>query len=142
MVRTQGDIKLFILPGGVEVQYVGGQPIMDSGLENAVLIYLFTERGWALNKIRPINEQIGSDFLAECRKPITISQIRRIEIAAESALKSFGAVGGAIRDLSAKMVSGNQIFLSFVVDPPGSNPTEIELSGFGANWRMQAQEAD
>lgn len=142
MIRTQGDTKIFMLPGGIEIIYDGGQPIMDSGLENSVLIYLFTERGWPMNKILPLSEQIGSDFISECRKSINITQLRKIEIVATQALKPFETIGfGKIRDLSVKMITGNQIFLSFVVDPPGANAIEIQLSGYGANWKMQAEAA-
>lgn len=139
MIRTQGDTKIFMLPGGIEIIYDGGQPIMDSGLENAALIYLFTERGWPMNNLLPLSQQIGSDFLSECRKSINITQLRQIEIAATAALKPFQTIGfGKVRDLSVRMITGNQIYLSFVVDPPGANATEIQLSGFGANWKMQS----
>lgn len=142
MIRTQGDPKIFMLPGGIEIIYTGGQPIMDSGLENLVLIYLFTERGWPMNKLLPISEQIGSDYLAECRKPINITQIRKIEIAAGSALAPIENNNvGKISDLSVKMKSGNQIFLSFIISPPGADPEQIQLSGFGNNWEMQKEAA-
>ena len=142
MIRTQGDVKIFMLPGGIEIIYEGGQPIMDSGLENMILILLFTERGWPMNKLLPISEQIGSDYLAECRKPINIGQIRKIEIAAGAALAPIENNGvGKISDLSVRMISGSQIFLSFIVNPPGANPEQIQLSGFGNNWQMQKEAA-
>lgn len=142
MIRTQGDVKIFMLPGGIEIIYDAGQPIMDSGLQNYILILLFTEPGWPMNKLLPLSEQIGSDYLAECRKPITITQIRKIEISATDALKPVSDNNiGIIKDLSVKMRSGNQIFLSFVIDPPGADPIQIELSGYGNNWKIQSEAA-
>ena len=141
MIRTQGDVKIFILPGGIEIVYSGGQPVMDSGLENMVLIYLFTENGWPMNKILPLSQHIGSDFLTETRKPINITQLRKIEIAANEALKPIEANKiGTISDLSVKMITGSQIFLRFAVNPPGVNAIQIELSGYGNNWKMQRDE--
>lgn len=142
MIRTQGDVKIFMLPGGMEIIYSGGQPLMDSGLENIVLIYLFTEPGWPMNKILPLSEQIGSDFLLECRKPINITQIRKIEISAEAALAPIQDNGiGEISDLSVKMVSGVKIFLEFTISPPGATPEQIQLSGYGNNWAIQKEAA-
>lgn len=140
VIRTQGDCKIFMLPGGIEIRYISGQPLMDTGLENSVLIYLFTEKGWPMNKLRQPSERIGSDFLSECRKPITINQIRNIEVAAEAALKPISDIGlGTISGLTARMKTGNQIFLSFTVNPPGTDAQTFLLSGFANNWIIQKE---
>ena len=142
MIRTQGDVKIFMLPGGIEIVYAGGQPIMDSGLENMVLILLFTEKGWSMNKILPLSQQIGSDYLEECRKPITVTQLRKIEIAAEAALLPISDNNiGTITDLFVKMITGSQIYLKFIVNPPGADPVQIGLSGYGNNWTLQKEAA-
>ena len=142
MIRTQGDPKIFMLPGGIEIIYAGGQPIMDNGLENMILILLFTERGWSMNKILPLSQQIGSDYLEETRKSITVTQLRKIEIAAEAALLPISDNNiGTITGLSVKMVTGSQIYLSFTINPPGKNPVQIELSGYGNNWQLQKEAA-
>lgn len=137
-IRTQGDVKIFLLPSGHEIIYQSGQPVMDSGLENSVIIYLFTEKGWALNKILPVEKQIGSGFLEACRQPITIDQIREIEIEAEAALSPFDTLGfGKVIDLSVRMKTGSQIFLTLDIEKPGGDQESFELSGYAENWRMQ-----
>lgn len=141
-LRTQGDPKIYMLPNGIEIRYSGGNPVFDSGLENMILILLFTESGWPMNKVLPLSEQIGSDYLAECRKPITVDQLRNIEIAATDALEPIEEQKiGTISDLSVKMISGNQIFLSFLANPPGATPQEFRISGFARNWEIQKEAA-
>lgn len=141
-VRTQGDVKIYLLPSGVEIKYCGGQPIMDSGLENTVLILLFTERGWPMNKLREQSKQIGSDYLAECRKPINIEQIKVIRMAVIAALKPMEDSGLAkITDVEVKMKTGYQIYTTFNIVQPGTSAKQIAISGYGDNWTMQAEEA-
>lgn len=89
---TQGDPRLILDADGSRLQFSGGQPLMDAGLENLVLIALFTSPGWCGNSLLDI--PIGSDFEAECNKPITLSQLNRIRNAAERAVRS-KAFGGA-----------------------------------------------
>jgi len=137
-IRTQGDAKIYLLPSGHEIIYTSGQPEMDSGLANSIIIYLFTEKGWALNNILPEDQQIGSGFLEACRQPITIDQIREIEIEAEAALAPVDNLGyGKIVDLSVRMKTGHQIYLTFSIDPPGGDRASFELSGYAENWRLQ-----
>jgi len=140
--RTQGDPKIYMLPNGIEIRYQGGQPIMDGGLENMVLILLFTEKGWPMNKVLHLSEQIVSDYLSECRKPITITQIRNIEVSAEDALKPIENNGiGTITGLSVRMSSGNIVNLTFIVNPPSGNTQVFNISGFGRNWELQKEAA-
>jgi phage gp46-like protein len=41
-----GDPKLFETGIGADLSIIGGQPVMDDGLENAVYLSLFTPPGW------------------------------------------------------------------------------------------------
>jgi phage gp46-like protein len=43
---TDGDPKLFETGSGEDLSIVGGQSVMDEGLENAVYLSLFTPPGW------------------------------------------------------------------------------------------------
>ena len=59
----QGDPKIILTENGATLKFVGGQPVMDRGLENFALISLLTKTGWAGNFfIRAEADKIGSDF--------------------------------------------------------------------------------
>jgi len=83
-----GDPRLLLTPAGADLQIAGGQPLMDPGLENQVLISLFTGEGWCGNQFLPPLSRIGSDFELTCRGPITLTRLADIANAAERALKS------------------------------------------------------
>jgi phage gp46-like protein len=74
--KFQGDPKIFITNDGAEMDFTGGQPIMDGGLENAVNISLLSEEGWFGNLlIDDPNQHVGSRVLEEFRKSITLTQL-------------------------------------------------------------------
>lgn len=78
------DPRLILTADGSHLQFVGGQPLMDDGLENLALICLFTSPGWCGNRF--IKSPIGSDFEAACNQPITRQALNDIRNAAERAL--------------------------------------------------------
>lgn len=95
-----GDVALVPTPDGGFIEYVGGQPRMDAGgLENAVSISYFTDRGWpgnALDKNQPA-KQIGSDFEEAIRVgAITAQKLINIERAGAEALQWMIDVGIAV----------------------------------------------
>ena len=69
----QGDPRLFLDSDGSFLKFTGGQPVMDRGLENIVLISLFTRPGWPGNVLfQDENQKIGSDFLDIANQSITL----------------------------------------------------------------------
>ena len=60
--RFQGDVAVSITEDGAKMKFINGQPVMDQGLENAVLISLFTKKGYFENRGRQ-----GSKTLCPCR---------------------------------------------------------------------------
>ena len=48
-----GDPKLILTQNGATLQYLGGQPVLDRGVENQATIALFTAPGWCGNKFLP-----------------------------------------------------------------------------------------
>lgn len=100
----QGDPRLVLGPDGSKLVFRGGQPVMDMGLENAVLIALFTSNGWCGNSL--LRNGIGSDFEEKCNQPITRKSLNEIRDAAERALRAdiFGKV-----QVVVKNISGNRI---------------------------------
>lgn len=92
------DLRLILGPDGSRLQFSGGEPLYDRGLENMVLISLFTGPGWCGNSL--LSTPIGSDFEIACNQPITRSALNQIRNAAERALsaKVFGRVSVGVRN--------------------------------------------
>lgn len=78
------DPRIILGPDGARLQFTGGQPLLDHGLENLVLISLFTTPGWVGNRF--LNTAVGSDFEEACNQPITRQSLNLIRQAAERAL--------------------------------------------------------
>ena len=86
--RFSGDPRILIGSNGADLDYEGGQPIMDAGLENQALISLFTREGWCGNAYLPTAEQIGSDFEEAATRALNLQTLTDIQNAAERALAS------------------------------------------------------
>ena len=87
--RYSGDPRMLIGVQGADLDYEGGQPIMDQGLENQALLSLFTAEGWCGNLFLPPASRIGSDFEDTCHAPLTLTSLTAdIPNSAQRALKS------------------------------------------------------
>jgi hypothetical protein len=75
MDRYSGDPRIIIGKNGWTLDYEGGQPIMDQGIENEALQRLLTRKGWCGNLFLYPASQIGSDFLDVCEAPITLQSV-------------------------------------------------------------------
>lgn len=129
---TQGDPRLILTANGSTLQFVGGQPLMDRGLENMALISLFTGPGWCGNQLIPT--PIGSTFEYECDQPITRQQLNRIRNAAEIALDSplFGGVTATVRN-----PTGHRLEITILIRRTGA---ALQLSKEGGAWGYQTIE--
>ncbi len=136
--RTQGDPKINIDEDGADLVFRGGQPIMDSGLENAVLISLFSGAQWFGNAFSLPSSRIESRFYPLSLKPITVSRLAELERAAKADLKGLVSAG-AIADpfVRASNPSGDQILVEITISPPGAEAETILLSRYGGNWSVQ-----
>lgn len=132
-MNTQGDPRLILTANGSSLQFTGGQPIMDTGLENLALISLFTGPGWVGNQL--LVTGIGSDFEAACNQPITRQALNDIRDAAKRALndQAFGDV-----QVSVSNPVGHRLEINIRIAPPGENPQAIQLNRNGENWTFQA----
>jgi hypothetical protein len=84
-----GDVKLFLTRDGSDILLNGGQPVMEQGIENLLLISLFTRRGWVGNIFHADENQIGSGFEDACDEGVvTLELLKLIANAAERALSS------------------------------------------------------
>lgn len=129
------DPRLILTPDGSSLHFIGGQPLMDAGLENLVLISLFTNEGWCGNAF--MKSSIGSGFEAACNQPLTRQALNDIRNAAQSALQdpALGAVAVTVSN-----PTGHQLRVRIVIQPPASNPQELTLVRNGANWTSQGQD--
>ena len=83
-----GDPKLYIGENGGYLYFKSGQPYMEQGYANVVVISLFTRRDWCGNVLQP--EAIGSDFEEALGLPISFQTLNLIRDAAEKALQDAG----------------------------------------------------
>lgn len=88
-----GDPRIVITPDGSDFDYIGGQPVMDQGVENLALLSILTEdidpvsgKPWCGNVFFPDAQKVGSSFVRQARQPLTLKQLRVIEQAGEDAL--------------------------------------------------------
>ena len=130
---TQGDPRIILTASGSRLQFTGGQPLMDRGLENLALISLFTSPGWAGNLL--VKSAIGSDFENVCNQPITRQALNDIRNAAERALNNpaFGRIAVTVSN-----PAGYRLEIYIRIEPPGENPQTIQLTRNGENWSFQA----
>ena len=135
----QGDPKIIVTPSGATLQFVGGQPLMDRGLENAVVILLFTQPAWEGNEfIRDLNQKIGSDFENAHVEPFTIDSFVNIEQAAKTACKPLLDTGVA-KDVAAVTSNpeGKTISTLVSVQSPAGDISQILIEKHGVNWLAQ-----
>jgi hypothetical protein len=128
----EGDPRLVLTPDGSDLDYRGGQPVMDQGLENQALISLFTREGWAGNIFLPESNGVGSDFEATCLGTITLSKLANIENSAERALTS-----NAFPDVTVTVTNPKADHLR-VEALLGAGLT-LSLTREGTLWRNQAE---
>lgn len=78
--KYEGDVKLSLSPDESGIKYVQGQPVMTGGIDNAVLISLYTTPGWWANVIiTNESEKLGSEYQAVTKEPIKSGQLQRIQ---------------------------------------------------------------
>ena len=138
--RFQGDPKLYLDPGGSFLKFVSGQPEMDAGFNNQVLISLFTGVDWWGNDlITNTDEKIGSDFESVSRGSITLSKLNDIRQSANDAIDyhAFGDV-----EIEVKNPVNNQLNINIVISPPGRDSESLVLLRNGQNWINQANEGN
>ncbi len=139
-VLFSGDPRIFINDNGASLTFKGGQPVLDAGLENAVIISLFTKPGYWGNLLRDNDtEQIGSDFEETAALPVSVSNMRKLQRVTEKALEWLKSARVA-SDVEVTISNPSQSYINVavLVTPYGSTPTEILLAKSGKNWIFQA----
>ena len=137
--QYEGEPRLIMTPDGVTIEFKGGQPVMDTGLENAALISLFTDKGWWGNAVLSPEEQIGkSDFEKVASGTISISMLTRTANEAKLALKwmvSLKIVQAV--DAIAWNRDGLGIDVVIVITGLDGSKDALKVSKYGANWLSQ-----
>ena len=132
--RLEGDPKLFLTQDGADLLFQSGQSVMEQGLENEILLSLFTQEGWCGNVFLEPENQIGSDYEVTCSGPITKSKLADIENSATRAL-----MGRTFPSVEAHAV--NRISDNLQVELTLGGGT-YSLAREGALWRNQRERRD
>lgn len=137
----QGDPKLFLGKEGSYLKFIGGQPVMDTGLENCVFISLFTREGWAGNYLFENNKyHIGSRFEASLEAPINLQMLINSQDEAAKALDWMIERGLASSiEVSVTNPVGGQINTLVKIHPPGLPVQNLLLIKNGINWIFQTE---
>ncbi len=134
-----GEPRVFLGADGADMTFIDGQPIMDAGLENAVLISLFTKPGWYGNIFFvDVNQKIGSDYEIVTKEAITISSLNRTKQSADLALKPLlntGIASEIIVDVTNP--TSQKVDTRILVKPPGNENNELILTKNAGNWISQ-----
>ena len=137
--RFQGDPAIEITPDGACMTFKGGQPIMDQGFHNAVLISLFTKPGYWGNSLETKeSKKIGSNF--ERNRVIQdINSVNEVSDDAKQALK-WMLDNGIAETITVDVTNPklNNIFTKIKIKPLGKTPEEFLLTQNGLNWISQA----
>lgn len=130
-MRLEGDPKLYFDGAISDLKNEGGQPVMDSGLENALLISAFTDPGYWGNSIAKSGEEIGSGVGELLRSPLTSKT--RLDI--EESIKE--SLAWMIRDQVATkinvraVISGSGV-LKVLIEVERKD--EKSVYGYEINW--------
>jgi phage gp46-like protein len=135
----QGDPRLFLDKNGAYIAFSGGQPVMDRGFENVVLILLFTRKGWVGNSLfKDPQKYIGSDFEKAHDAPFTSQSFARIENAAQVALQVLLDTGVASAvEIVSQTLDGFAVTTTVRVTSPNLPFLELIVTKNGPNWVFQ-----
>jgi phage gp46-like protein len=133
----QGDPRIFVDEDGAYLGFVGGQPVMDRGIENYILISLFTRPGWAGNIF--LSEPIGSDYLDALNNSINRTMLINVENAAERALQPMKDNGLASEIvIEVRNPSSIRIDTIILVTRPSLETAQVLITKTGIKWHFQA----
>ena len=134
--KYDGDPAIIITEDGADFQVVGGQPLMDTGLENHSIISMMTVPGWWGNDLEQVaNRKINSKWIGYHNQSVTRQSLIDTARAAESDLKP-GNYFGDIKALATNPVS-QEVLTEIQLKAPSGDVTELALTQQGINWINQ-----
>jgi phage gp46-like protein len=138
----QGDPRMILGENGSTIKFVGGQPIMDAGLENYILHRLFVKKDWPGNYLfSNLDEQYGSDFEDKLSGAITLDGITDAEKAGEKALAKLVETGLA-ESVSVEIFNptGDNLTVYITVKRPNEEAQTVALSRTNLIWQSQTDD--
>lgn len=133
-----GDPRIFIDKNGSALKFIGGQPVMDAGLENVIIISLFTSKGYWANLLETEeNKRIGSNFEETAGLPITISNMNKLQRVTESTLKWL-VDSEIVESITIEVSNPSSYIKEIEILVKSGDITKILLSSSGKNWIFQA----
>lgn len=139
--RYAGDPAVTITESGAKMKFINGQPVVDQGLENAVLISLFTRRGyWGNSLISEESKKIGSDVEVTALEPIvSIQSVNNMTDAIDRALKWMTDTKlSQDNEITVTNPSSNNLKATIKITPPGRDSQTLLFLKNGLNWIGQA----
>lgn len=138
----QGDPLISVSGSGMDLTFLGGQPKLDNGLTNSVILSLFPEP-WFMNAVIEEDVQhIGSDFISFLNdNPITVSNLNKARSIGLKALQWMideNIASGV--DVRLRNPEGKTIQALILVKPPGKTAIAILATKYGLNWKIQLSE--
>lgn len=142
MNRFQGDPRLILTANGSTIKFIGGQPVMDGGWENYVLIALLTRPGWCGNALfDDPSQKIGSDFEEANELPITVDNNDKVRVAAKLALANMETDSLVSRvEVEVTNPVGFARQTRILIIAPGGDVQELLIIKNGLNWLVQARD--
>lgn len=138
----QGDLLLSNTGNGITVTFKGGQPKLDNGLINSVLLSLFYKPWFANLIIEDENEHIGSDFILFINNnPITVSNLNKARSVGLKALQWMIDENLASEvDIRLQNPNGSVVKVLVLIKPPAKTLVAILATKYGLNWKLQIEE--
>ncbi len=137
--RYTGDPKITLGVDGADMNFRGGQPVMDAGIENAVQLSLFTMLGWFGNAYLRQANQVGSRVEHVAGEAITVTSLVDLENATKQALAWMIDTGIAESIyVTVANPTGRVVQATVQVKPPGRDIQTLTLTRNGQNWVNQA----
>ena len=139
--RLAGDPAIKITEDGAKMKFINGQPVMDQGLENAVLISLFTRRGyWGNALITEESKKIGSDVEVTALEPIvSIQSINNMTDAIDKSLSWMTDTKlSQENEITVTNPTSNNLRATIKITPPGRDSQTLLFLKNGINWIGQA----
>lgn len=139
MSRYYGDLLLSNTGDGITVTFKGGQPVLDSGIINSVILSLFF-KSWFMNAIiEDTLEHVGSEFttyiINNAISVSTLNTARNIALKSLSWLISENIASEV--DVRLRNPNGSVIQVLVLIKPPGKTVIAILATKYGLNWKIQ-----
>jgi phage gp46-like protein len=136
----EGQPRIVIGEDGADCPFVNGQPVMDQGLENAVLLSLFGGSDWVGNSLQDKDSQkYNGHFIKASRGAVTVSNLNARRVAAQADLAWLIKEQLVSQvDVYVQNPSGNSVVTVILLYKPDDAPVALQLSQNGVNWNYQA----